>query len=199
MALAALRGGSTPVASQPVMSRIALLLLLLAWSGLSVHAAQLRITGAVVDLLTGAPLAGVDIKVYRNGERVEVQRTGPQGRYQVLLDQHAEYVLRFSMPGMVSKGFTVDTRGAAWEKDRRVVEEVIDMQLFAPVEGLDHWMFDRPMGMAHFIPMTGLLTWDAAYDAQIRAEVNRYMAAWTRQRQVLLADLHRFPAQPSRN
>lgn len=137
---------------------------------------QLRVQGAVVGLVDQKPIGEVSVKVYRNGERLDVVRTGANGRYSIVLDNHAEYVLRFTKAGKVGKCYTIDTRGAAWENDKRIQELEIDIVLFEPVADLDLGWFDMPMGMARFNPMTGHVAWSADYERRIRPEAERLMA-----------------------
>ncbi len=141
-----------------------------------VYGIQLRVQGAVLGLIDKAPIADVSVKIYRNGERSEVVHTASNGRYTILLDNHAEYVLRFTQAGKVSKSYTIDTRGAAWVDDKRVQDLEIDIVLFEPVAGLDLGWFDMPMGMARFNPMTGHVAWSADYERRIRPEAERLTA-----------------------
>lgn len=141
-----------------------------------VHGIQLRVQGAVLGLFDQQPVADVSVKIYRNGERLDVVRTTTNGRYSILLDNHAEYVLRFTKAGKVGKCYTIDTRGAAWENDKRVQDLEIDILLFEPVAELDLGWFDMPMGMARFNPMTGHVAWNAAYESRVRPEAERLTA-----------------------
>jgi len=141
-----------------------------------VYGIQLRVQGAVLGLLDQKPVADVSVKIYRNGERLDVVKTAANGRYSILLDNHAEYVLRFTKAGKVGKCYTIDTRGAAWENDKRVQDLEIDILLFDPVPELDFGWFDMPMGMARFNPMTGHVAWSADYERRIRPEAERLTA-----------------------
>jgi hypothetical protein len=137
---------------------------------------QLRVHGAVLGLMDNTPIAGVAVKVYRNGQQLPAVRTVANGRYSILLDNNAEYVLRFTKAGMVGKSYTIDTRGAAWENDKRIQDLEIDIVLFEPVADLDLGWFDMPMGMARFNPMTGHVAWSADYERRIRPEAERLTA-----------------------
>lgn len=171
-----------------------LLLLLSLWSTSPAFAMRLRVQGAVLDLDDGRPLGGVEVKVYRDGVRQPSVRTGANGRYSVVLDRGGEYALRFSLPGHVSKCFAVDTRGAAWEGDRRVKLLEVDMILFEPLDGLDLGFFDMPMGIARFDPMTGNVIWNADHERRIRPVAERLTAELVRRRQMALAQRREEPA-----
>jgi hypothetical protein len=158
---------------------------------------QLRLHGTVVEFGGQRPLADVEVKVFRNGERQHTVRTGANGRYSLVLDNHAEYVIRFSRQGRVSKCYAVDTRGAVWEGDKRVQDLEIEIVLFQPVPELDLGWFDMPMGMARFNPMTGHVAWSADYERRIRPEVDRLMAEIAL-RQEAVAD-RQSVVRPARN
>jgi hypothetical protein len=150
-------------------------LLLLAFAAV-LNAAQLRVHGTVTDLFGQGPLKEVLVRVYKNGEKQHVFHTNATGRYSVRLDNNANYVLRFSLPGHVTKCFTVDTHGPSWEGDSKVVDLEVEMALFEQMPGLDLTFFDMPMGIARFTPMTGVLSWNDGYGTRIRPEVDRLMA-----------------------
>jgi hypothetical protein len=150
-------------------------------------AIQLRVTGTVTAYGTHAPLEHAVVKVYKDGVRIDVFTTNDQGRYNVLLDNGAEYVLRFSRAGRVSKCYSVDTRGAIWEGDNRIMDLEVEMTLFEPAADLDLSWFDMPMGMARFNPMTGHVAWNAEYERRVRPEVDRLMAEIALRREPLAA------------
>lgn len=183
------KGGSWGYFRQPSMRtlfhRIVIASLLLFTSS-EAAAFSLRVHGNVTDLFSGQGMSGVLVRVYRDGVKQHVFHTGMGGRYHVKLDNHAQYVIRFSMDGFVTKCFTVDTRGAVWEDDSRVNDVEVGMTLFEQVPGMDLTCFDMPMGMARFTPMTGLLSWNGTYEEAIMPEVQRLMAE-VRMRRTLMA------------
>jgi hypothetical protein len=114
--------------------------------------------------------------VYKYGVVQHAFRTAPNGSYAVVLDNNADYVLRFSLPGHVTKCFAVSTHGPAWQNDKRIVDVEVDMLLFPRTAGLELGLFDLPMGIARFQPMTGLVQWNGDYDQRVRPEAERLMA-----------------------
>lgn len=144
------------------------------------HAAHLRVVGIVTNKITAMPMPDALVRVYKDGVKQHILHTNSNGRYEVVLDNNAEYVIRFSMPGLVTKCFSVDTHGPTWEGDNSIKEVFVEMTLFDEMPDLDLSYFDMPMGMARFEPMTGYLTWDTDYDERIRPEVDRLMAAYER-------------------
>lgn len=162
-----------------------ILLLLFMGSVLTSQAVQLRVHGTVTDLESRAPLSQALVRVYKDGVKQQVFQTGEGGRYSVVLDNNAEYIIRFSQPGRITKCYAVDTHGPAWENDGRVVDVAVEMTLFEAIPGLDLTFFDLPMGMARFTPMTGYLSWNDSYAQRVRPEVDRLMAEVAQRRQTL--------------
>lgn len=162
-----------------------ILLLLFMGSMLTSQAVQLRVHGTVTDLETRAPLSQALVRVYKDGVKQHVFETGEGGRYSVVLDNSAEYIIRFSQPGRITKCYAVDTHGPLWENDGRVVDVAVEMTLFEAIPGLDLTFFDLPMGMARFTPMTGYLSWNDSYAQRVRPEVDRLMAEVAQRRQTL--------------
>jgi hypothetical protein len=139
-------------------------------------AVELRLHGQVTDHSARTPLTEVLVRVYRNGVKERAFTTGPGGRYTVELERGGNYIIRFSLPGHITKCYAVDTKGAAWQGDRREVSVDVEMTMFENVTDLDLSFFDLPMGLARFSPTTGYLTWDKDYEERIKPEVDRLMA-----------------------
>lgn len=138
-------------------------------------ASSLRVVGVVTDRFSTAPLAHAQVRVYRDGVKERTLTTGANGRYEVHLDNNHSYVLRFALPGHVTKCFTISTHGPQWEGDHGVNEVFVEMTLFERVPELDLSFFDLPMGIARFDPLVGRLAWDEEYDGRIRSEVDALM------------------------
>lgn len=138
--------------------------------------AQLRVKGIVTDAGTRQPLEGALVRVYKNGVKQAAIDVGASGRYHVDLENGAQYVIRFSLPGRITKCFAIDTHGPSWEDDRSVKEVEVEMTLFEKVDGLDLSFFDMPMGLARFTPMTGFLSWNKEYEERVQPEAARLFA-----------------------
>lgn len=151
-------------------------ILALAFLALDASAARLQVRGVVTDAATREPMGDVLVRVYKNGVKQHVFNTGSGGHYDVTLDNGADYVIRFSLPGRVTKCFGIDTHGPAWEGDHSTAQVEVEMTLFEQVDGLDLSFFDMPMGIARFTPMTGYLTWDRGYEEHIKPEADRLYA-----------------------
>ncbi|MBK9074379.1 MAG: carboxypeptidase regulatory-like domain-containing protein [Flavobacteriales bacterium] len=143
-------------------------------------AAHLRLVGVVTDKATASPLADASVRIYKNGEKLRTLATTANGRYEVLLDNNADYVIRFALPGHVSKCYTVSTHGPEWQGDHSVKEVFIEMTMLERLPELDLSLFDLPMGIATFDPLNGRLSWDEGYDERIRPEITTLMAAYER-------------------
>jgi len=162
-----------------------LLLSLLMGCMFSASAVDLRLHGLVTDHSARTPLTEVLVRVYRNGVKERAFTTGPGGQYTVELERGGNYIIRFSLPGHVTKCYAVDTHGAAWEGDKREVSVDVEMTLFENVPEMDLSFFDMPMGLARFSPTTGFLTWDKEYEGRIKPEVDRLMAEVKQRRSLL--------------
>ncbi len=167
-----------------MLHRLALTTLLLASSTWG-FAAQLRVYGTVTDLATREPLTAVFVRIYKNGVVQQASHTTANGRYSARLDNNASYVIRFSMPGRVTKCYAVDTHGPEWEGDGRVVDLEVEMTLFETVHALDLSFFDMPLGIARFTPMTGVIAWNEQYEARIHGPLERLMAELQARREEL--------------
>lgn len=152
-----------------------IVLVLLAATAVPMWAAQLRVKGEVTELNSRKPLSGVLIRIYKNGEKQHIMDSGTSGRYSVLLDNNASYVVRFSKPGLITKCFSIDTYGPVWEDDRKVHELEVEMTMFEAVPGLDLTFFDLPLGLARFVPATGMVHWSMRYEKNVMPEVQRLM------------------------
>ena len=153
-----------------------LILIVLTCVVLPCSAVDLRLHGEVTEYASRTPLDQVLVRVYRNGVKERSFTTGNGGSYTIDLERDGNYIIRFSLPGHVTKCFAVDTHGTAWQGDRREVSVDVEMTLFENVPGMDLSLFDLPMGLARFCPTTGFLSWDAAYEEQMHREVARVMA-----------------------
>ncbi len=147
---------------------------------LSVTAFSLRVNGVVTDYLTGATLDHVLVRVYQNGSKVAGEETGALGHYAFELENNAEYVIRFSGPGLVTKCFTVDTHGLVWEGADKTKELWVEMTMLERTTSIDLSFFDMPMGRAYFEPATGLVSWDTDYDRKVRPQVEAIMSHYQR-------------------
>ena len=160
--------------------RRALLLLVSTLQITLASAYSLKVQGVVTDHVLREPLSGVLVRVYRNGVKQEAENTPLSGRYAFQLENNADYVIRFSAPGMITKSFTIDTHGLVWEGDHAMKTLTIEMTMIEKVQGVDLSVFDLPMRLARFEPATGLVTWDTEYDRRIRAEVEEAMGVYMR-------------------
>ena len=162
-----------------------LIIALFATTAVPLWAVQLRVQGVVTELHSRRPLPGVLVRIYKNGEKVQVMNSGAFGRYSAVLDNNATYIIRFSMPGHVTKCFAIETFGPAWEGDNAVKQLEVEMTMFERVPGLDLSFFDLPLGIARFTPMTGVISWNMDYEAKVKPEVDRLMHEVTLRREQL--------------
>lgn len=151
------------------------------------NAAHLRVHGIVTDATFREPLADVLVRVYKDGVKLQAFNTGANGHYNLTLENGGHFVIRFSLPGRVTKCYAVDTRGPSWENDASMSDVEVEMTLFERVDGVDLSLFDMPMGMARFTPLTGYLAWNAEYEARVKPEADRLQAEVVARRERLAA------------
>lgn len=151
---------------------------------------SLRVQGLVTEYLSGAPVKGVLVRVYKDGSKQAMSTTAAHGRYGYTLDNNARYILRFSAPGYQTKCFAIDTHGPEWSDQRGEKEVEVEMTLFRKITDMDLSYFDLPMGIGRFEPGTGMLRWDQAYDARIRGDVAVLMSEYERRMQAIAAIGH---------
>lgn len=156
-----------------VLKALSIAALLLAH--LPVDAFTLKITGLVSNYHTGEPLENALVRVYRDGVKVEAIPSNAFGRYSVRLENDADYVFRFSMPGYATKCFGVDTHGLVWEGEDNVKELFVEMTMIETIPTMDLEFFDMPVGRLRFEPATGLVSWNKDYEAWIRPLVEERM------------------------
>ncbi len=136
----------------------------------------LKITGLVSHYHGGEPMNGALVRIYKNGVKVDAMESNAFGRYAVRLENDADYVLRFSATGFVTKCFGVDTHGLVWEGENNVKELFVEMTMIESLPTFDPGFFDMPMGRLRFEPATGLVSWNKEYEEWVRPLVDREMA-----------------------
>lgn len=151
-----------------------LTLALIACTG-TASAFELKISGLVSYYHGGDAMSGALIRVYKNGVKVDAIESNAFGRYNVRLENGADYVFRFSAPGYVTKCFGVDTHGLVWEGEDHVKELFVEMTMIEAISGLELDFFDMPVGRLRFEPATGLVSWNKEYEQWIRPQVEEMM------------------------
>ncbi len=160
--------------------RLATCILIIALLGICQEASafRLHLNGLVTDYATQQPMSAARVRIYKNGVMQRVARTGALGQYSIILDNHADYVVRVDAPGYQVKCITIDTQGLEWESDRRVSHLEVEMRLPTLQSGIDLSYFDLPLGMARFEPATGLTRWNMTYERIVNAAAQEVMARY---------------------
>lgn len=139
---------------------------------------RMELNGLVTDYGTMLPMAKARVRIYKNGMLQTVRWTGGAGRYSMVLDNHAAYVVRIDAPGYQAKCITVDTQGLEWEGDGRISRVEVEMRLPRSRPGIDLSYFDLPLGMARFEPASGHTRWNLAYEGKVLAASKPIMEAY---------------------
>ena len=159
-----------------------ILILALMTMGQEAWAFRLRVNGSVTDYTTQRQMPAARVRIYKNGSLQRVVRTNISGGYSIMLDNHADYVVRVDAPGYQVKCITIATQGLEWEGDRRVSELEVEMRLPPVQNGTDLSYFDLPLGMAQFEPATGLTRWNMNYERTVNAVVQEVMILYDQRR-----------------
>ena len=138
----------------------------------------LKVSGLVTHYHGGDPMPGALVRVYKDGVKVSTVESNAFGRYNVRLENDADYVFRFSAPGFVTKCFGVDTHGLVWEGEDNVKELYVEMTMLGMLTSMDLSFFDMPMGRLRFEPATGLVSWNKEYESWVRPRVEKVMAEY---------------------
>ncbi|HMN06006.1 MAG TPA: carboxypeptidase-like regulatory domain-containing protein [Flavobacteriales bacterium] len=141
---------------------------------------KLRIDGLVTDYATQRPMAKARVRVYKDGILDKMQGSDAQGRYTMVFDNNASYVVRVDAPGYQGKCITIDTHGKEWEGDGRISSLEVEMRLPAVRPGVDLSFLDLPMGVARFDPSTGLARWNRTYERNVKGDVRETMVEYDR-------------------
>ncbi|MGV9014083.1 MAG: carboxypeptidase-like regulatory domain-containing protein [Flavobacteriales bacterium] len=156
------------------------LIVLLVLVSLPTQAFQLLVEGSVTSYLDHRPMVGARVRVYKDGQQVLQRTTSADGGYAVKLDNQARYTIRVDANGFQGKCYIIDTRGPEWENGGGVKDLLVETRLPVQIAGMDISWFDLPMGMARFIPSTGLVSWNADYAEDARSGGRQVMQQYCR-------------------
>src|SRR5262245_40544642 len=113
------------------------LLTLALLGSLSSSAYTLKITGLVSHSHGADAMSGALVGVCKHGVKLHAVESNAFGRYNVKLENGADYTFRFSAPGFVTKCFGVDTHGLEWEGETNVKELFVEMTMIETIPGIE--------------------------------------------------------------
>lgn len=141
-------------------------------------ASRLRINGLVTDYCTSRPMAHARVRIYKDGRLLQVQASGPSGRYSFTFENNGSYVVRVDAPGYQGKCIALDTRGADRGAEGGTSMLEVEMRLPALHPDIDLSFLDLPLGVARFEPATGRIRWSRAYARSTTPDAREVMARY---------------------
>lgn len=135
----------------------------------------IQVTGRILGEFDGEPVKGAIVIVRRGTHSEEMHKVARNGKYTVELKRGSSYEIIYSAPGQVAKRVTIDTRGAPALLDVPTITMVVDITLFAPIDGVDPRLFTEPLGKAAYKHSVRNIVWDKEYGDAMRARIRQYM------------------------
>lgn len=142
---------------------------------------RLRLNGLVTEYSTQQPMQAARVRIYKDGLLLAQQASNAAGKYAMVLENNAHYVLRVDAPGYQGKSILVDTHGVEWQGDKRIAELLVEMRLPSLKAGIDLSYFDLPLGLARFEPATGFTRWNKTYERSLALGAHQLMEQYARQ------------------
>lgn len=129
------------------------------------------IFGSVKDSDTFKKLSGVEVTVLKNNSEFDHLPIGSSGKFEVYLPLGYDYTIIFEKEGFVSKRVFLETSKIPVEDREGGFETVVEMTLFAYVEGFNTKILEKPIGKAGFDNIRNSMDWDLEYTDAIQKEV----------------------------
>ena len=154
-----------------------LLLFILIWSNGFAQIEKtfhLEFDANVREKKTAFRLVGANISVFKNGSLTQEVIIDESGRYKFKLEPDADYELKFSKVGYVSKILSINTENVP-PKDLITKHEIfvfkVNVDLFKIVPNLDVSILDGPVGKIYYDKSKKDFDYDEKYSNSIRKEI----------------------------
>ncbi len=125
-------------------------------------------------------VSGVEITVYKDGNKYNTVNTNSSGKYELILNFEHNYKVVYSYPGLVSKFLTFNLKDIPDVSKEGGSEISIDMELFKEIEGLDVSILDNPIGKFEYNPSTMEVNYNKEYTSQMKAQLAALMREYDR-------------------
>jgi hypothetical protein len=135
----------------------------------------LHVEGYITDLKdNGVP--GAQVTVNQGGKIIATITTDGTGKYAADLPLNNDYTIMVSKPGMVTKKYTVSTRGVPPEKSTSKFSTVeASMTLFEKLEGVDYSFLNQPLNKYNYNPVKDNFEYDKFYLDQMLGGLENLM------------------------
>jgi membrane protein involved in colicin uptake len=162
------------------VKKISLILFLV--FGLTMHLLaqdfKLPITGRVTK--DGKKLEGAIVTVIKNGVQVQQLTTSGNGKFDLVLDANADYIISFTKAGYITKRLSFSTRGVPPERAKEGFAglDVGEIGIFEDLPGSNiNAILQQPVGKFAYFPSEGDFNYDEAYTRSIQSQLAQIKAA----------------------
>jgi membrane protein involved in colicin uptake len=139
---------------------------------------KLPITGRVTK--DGKKLEGAIVTVIKNGVQVQQLTTSGNGKFDLVLDANADYIISFTKAGYITKRLSFSTRGVPPERAKEGFAglDVGEIGIFEDLPGSNiNAILQQPVGKFAFFPAEGDFNYDEAYTRSIQSQLAQIKAA----------------------
>ncbi|MFN7014155.1 MAG: hypothetical protein ACK4ON_07795, partial [Bacteroidia bacterium] len=139
---------------------------------------KLPITGRVTK--EGKKLEGAIVTVIKNGVQVQQLTTSGNGKFDVVLDANADYIITFTKGGHITKRLSFSTRGVPPERAKEGFAglDVGEIGIFEDLPGSTITsILQQPVGKFSYVSSEGDFNYDEAYTRSIQNQLAQIKAA----------------------
>ncbi|MBC7412296.1 MAG: hypothetical protein H7331_07570, partial [Bacteroidia bacterium] len=123
----------------------------------------------------GKKLEGVNVALIKNGSEVEKVTTSVNGKFAFRLDPNADYTLKMSKPGHVSKLVNITTKNIPAEEMSSGEDGAFagwEVTLFEEIKGIDYTILNQPIAKIAYDPVSGGFDYDKAYTKTVQSQLS---------------------------
>ncbi|MEO6882772.1 MAG: hypothetical protein ABI199_01975, partial [Bacteroidia bacterium] len=126
----------------------------------------------------GKKLDGAMVTVFKNGSQTQQIPAGSNGKFEIVMDPDADYIVNFSKDGLVTKKLSFSTRNVPDDvsKQHSFALEIGEISLFILPQGPDAStitsILNQPIGKFAYSASIKDFDYDAAYTASIQAKLD---------------------------
>ncbi|MEQ1732298.1 MAG: carboxypeptidase-like regulatory domain-containing protein, partial [Bacteroidia bacterium] len=123
----------------------------------------------------GKKLEGVNVALLKNGTEVEKVTTAVNGKFAFRLDPNADYTLKMSKPGHVSKMVSINTKNIPAEEMTSGEDGAFagwEVTLFEEIKGIDYAILNQPIAKISYDPASGGFDYDKAYTKTVQSQLS---------------------------
>jgi hypothetical protein len=125
-------------------------------------------------------LDGATVTLFKNGKEQEKTVTSPSGKFNFKLESNADYTIKFSKPGHVSKIVSVSTKGIPPDDIMgfKEGEDIFtfagwEISLFEEIPGLNTSILNNPVAKISYNSVARTFDYDKQYSKSIQAQMTQ--------------------------